>query len=85
MAAFDSSKPSLVLSDINLGVGDGFEVARHVRDNSQGTPVVLMTTHHSETASEQAAREGASAYLRKPFSNSELVAMVKSLLALVPD
>ncbi|HUA36201.1 MAG TPA: response regulator [Candidatus Binataceae bacterium] len=81
IAAFDSARPALVLSDINLGVGDGFEIARHVRDTSPATPVILMTTHHSEAVSQQANRDGASRYLRKPFSNFDLVSMIKSLLS----
>jgi len=80
LALFDSRQPALVLSDINLPTGDGFEIARYVRQKSPGTPVILMTTHHNSSVSGQAARDGAARYLRKPFSNAELTSTIKSLL-----
>ena len=85
LALFDSRQPALVLSDINLPTGDGFEIARYVRGKSPGTPVILMTTHYNSNLSKQAARDGAAAYLRKPFSNAELTSTIKSLLDGDPD
>lgn len=79
-ALFDSQHPALVLSDINLPSGDGFEIASYVRGKSPGTPVVLMTTNHNSNVPAQAARAGAARYLRKPFSNAELTSTVRSLL-----
>lgn len=79
-AKFDARHPSLVLSDITLSTGDGFEIARYVHDKSPDTPVILMTGYHSATSLEEAHRAGASHYLRKPFSNSDLLAVVQSLL-----
>ena len=80
LTLFDSHRPALVLSDINLPTSDGFEIARQVRRKSPETPVILMTTYHSANAAEEASRAGAGGYLRKPFANAEMVAMVKSLL-----
>jgi DNA-binding response OmpR family regulator len=80
LALFDSNRPALVLSDINLPVGDGFEISRHVHKNSPATPVILMTGYHTANTAGAAARAGAARYLRKPFSNAELLAAIKSLL-----
>jgi two-component system response regulator MtrA len=80
LALFDSEQPTLVLSDINLPTGDGFEIARYVRHKSPGTPVILMTTHHNSSVAGQAAHAGAARYLRKPFSNAELISTIKALL-----
>ncbi len=77
---FDATRPALVLSDINLPNGDGFEIARYVRDRSRVTPVILMTAHHNRQIAGQAARAGATGYLRKPFSNVDLTTAIKSLL-----
>lgn len=77
---FDATQPALVLSDINLPNGNGFEIARYVRGRSAGTPVILMTAHHNSQVADQAERAGASHYLRKPFANADLTAIVKSLL-----
>ena len=80
LAKFDAKRPSLVLSDITLPNGDGFEIARYVRAKSPDTPVILMTAYHSAVSQEEARRSGASHYLRKPFSNSQLLTVVRSLL-----
>jgi two-component system response regulator MtrA len=81
LGLFNSRRPALVLSDINLPTHDGFEIARYARKNSPGTPVVLMSARHNVNAPTEAKRAGAAHYLRKPFSNSELVAAINSLLA----
>ena len=80
LALVDSRQPALVLSDINLPTSDGFEIARYVRRKPPGTPVILMTTNHDSNVPGQAARAGASHYLRKPFSNAELISTIKLLL-----
>jgi two-component system response regulator HydG len=80
LALFNSRHPALVLSDINLATGDGFEIARYVRGKSPHTPVILMTTYHNPNAPEQATRAGAAYYLRKPFANAELTSAIKALL-----
>jgi DNA-binding response OmpR family regulator len=85
LVLFDSRIPALILSDINLPDGDGFEIARYVRRRSPATPVILVTTFHDLYLPEQATRAGATYYLRKPFSNLELISMVKSLLVADSD
>ena len=80
LSLFDSRAPALVLSDINLPSGDGFQIARYVRQKSPDVPVVLMTGRHTINSPQQAAQNGAARYLRKPFSNAELTATIKSLL-----
>jgi|SRR6516165_11624414 DNA-binding response OmpR family regulator len=80
LALFDSRQPALILSDIYFPNGNGFEIASYVRGKSPDTPVILMTTHHDSSVPDQAARAGAARYLRKPFSNAELLATIKFLL-----
>ncbi len=77
---FDFKQPAVVLSEINLPIGDGFEITRHVWLKSPATPVILMTAYHTENTLQEASRAGAARYLRKPFSNSELISTIKSLL-----
>ena len=81
LALFDMLRPALVLSDINLPVGDGYEIVRHVQKTAPGTPVILMTGFEASLAHERAMGTGAAAYLRKPFSNSELISNVRELIA----
>ncbi len=79
LSLFDSKHPCLVLSDITLPTGDGFQISRYIRSRSFRTGVILMTAYHSANAEEEARQAGADRYLRKPFSNAHLVSTVKSL------
>jgi len=85
VALFESRQPALVLSDINLPNGNGFEIARYVRGKSPATPVILMTAYHDSSVPDQAARAGVARYLRKPFSNVALLSTIKFLLGADPD
>ena len=80
LSLFDMLRPALVLSDINLPLGDGYEIVRHVQKTSPGTPVIVMTGAGGPHARDRAMQAGAGAYLRKPFSNSELISNVRELI-----
>ena len=75
-------QPDLILLDIMMPVMDGFEMLKELkRDESLSHIPVLMLTAKSEIASVVKALEiGANDYLRKPFSEEEMVARVKTLL-----
>lgn len=77
VSLIDSRSPTLVISDITLPTGDGYEIARYVKQRLPETPVILMTAYHAANSAEMARQAGASGYLRKPFANAELVATVR--------
>jgi DNA-binding response OmpR family regulator len=81
LALVDSGLPEVVLCDINLPTHDGFEVARYVRRKRPDTPVILMTSYYRRDIAGRAVQVGAAHCLCKPFSNSELISTVESLLA----
>ena len=80
LSLFNSQRPRLVLSDIDLVHGNGFEIAQYVREHAPATPVILMTGGGAPDAVKRATTIGVAGYLRKPFSNSELIATVRSQL-----
>jgi DNA-binding response OmpR family regulator len=79
IAAFDRELPNLVLLDINLPSGNGFDVCRSIRDRSQ-VPVMMLTARGEEEDLVRALELGADDYLTKPFSPRTLLARVKALL-----
>ncbi len=79
IAAFDRELPNLVLLDINLPSGSGFDVCRNIRDRSQ-VPVMMLTARGEEEDLVRALELGADDYLTKPFSPRTLLARVKALL-----
>jgi len=70
-------KPDLVLTDIRMPAIGGLEVLETVRKWDAQVPVILMTAQASLQSAVKAVNEGAFYYLQKPFSNDELVALVR--------
>ncbi len=79
IAAFDRELPNLVLLDINLPSGSGFDVCKSIRGKSQ-VPVMMLTARGEEEDLVRALELGADDYLTKPFSPRTLLARVKALL-----
>ena len=79
IAAFDRELPNLVLLDINLPGGSGFDVCKAIRTRS-AVPVMMLTARGEEEDLVRALELGADDYLTKPFSPRTLLARVKALL-----
>jgi len=75
-------KPDLILLDIMLPRIDGYEVCEIVRLNPdyRGIKIIFLTAKGREVEIAKGLALGANAYITKPFSNTELVAIVKELL-----
>ena len=79
LAALKHSVPSLILLDIGLADGSGFEFFRHIRQLSEA-PVIYMTARDAEIDRVAGLEMGADDYIVKPFSLRELVARVRAVL-----
>jgi two-component system response regulator ResD len=79
LAAFDSSRPDLVLLDLMLPRLDGFSVFRSIRARA-ATPVIMLTARGEETDRIAGLELGADDYVAKPFSPREVVARVQAVL-----
>jgi two-component system chemotaxis response regulator CheY len=64
----------LVLSDINMPNMDGIELLRTLRASTQwqDLPVIMITTEGSQAKVAEAAKLGATSYVRKPFTADQL-------------
>jgi DNA-binding NtrC family response regulator len=58
----------LVISDVRMPDGSGFEVMRAAQENSSGTSVILLTAHGTVPDAVAAIRSGACEYITKPVS-----------------
>jgi len=72
--------PDVVVLDILMPDMDGWETYRRVRELSD-SPVLFLSALTSGEYAAQALRMGADDYLRKPYSNVELLARVENALA----
>ena len=75
-------RPALVISDVMMPELDGFGLCQRIRDDEHlaPTPVVLVTARVEEEARLEGWRTGADAYLPKPFSGEELLAVAEHLI-----
>lgn len=71
--------PSVVLSDIEMPRMDGFDLARNIRGDSRlaHLPIVMITSRIAEKHREHAKELGVNHYLGKPYSEEELMSLVK--------
>ena len=74
--------PDLVISDVVMPGMSGYELCKAVKADLQLShiPVVLVTAKVAVENQVQGLREGADAYVTKPFQPAYLLALVKSLL-----
>jgi chemosensory pili system protein ChpA (sensor histidine kinase/response regulator) len=71
--------PMVVLSDIEMPRMDGFDLARNIRGDSRlkHLPIVMITSRIAEKHREHAKELGVNHYLGKPYSEEELMSLVK--------
>ncbi|MEA5095692.1 MAG: response regulator transcription factor [Sedimentibacter saalensis] len=80
IAKFDTEMDfSLVILDVMMPKKDGYEVASHIRNNSD-IPILMLTARDTETDEITGFNSGADEYISKPFSPRILMARVKNLL-----
>ena len=83
--------PDLILMDVVMPNLNGFQATRTLSRESttRDIPVVLVTTKDQDTDRMWGMRQGARAYLTKPFSESDLSDVIGRLLgdeaAVQPD
>jgi len=72
-----SHSASLVLSDVQMSPGNGYELLSSIRGSQIDVPVILMTAYGSIPQAVDAIQAGAVDYLVKPFEVSSLVSTVR--------
>ncbi|MFO0618376.1 MAG: PAS domain S-box protein [Polyangiaceae bacterium] len=84
LAWLASNRASLILLDLMMPPPDGYAVLKHLKSSeaTRGTPVVVLTGLDAEAEVSRAFEEGADDFVRKPFRTAELVARIRSQLAL---
>ena len=68
-------KPDLILLDISMPGGNGFQLAEtfHHMLETKGTPIIFITAFFSESLRAQALAAGAVCLLGKPYDETSLI------------
>jgi two-component system, OmpR family, response regulator RegX3 len=79
LALASQLEPDLVLLDVMLPDGSGFDVCRELRQRSQ-VPIIMLTARGEEADRVVGLELGADDYVVKPFSAREVVARIRAVL-----
>jgi DNA-binding NtrC family response regulator len=72
-----SGTHDIILSDVRMPQVSGLDILAAAREQDPMTPVILMTAQASLQTAIAAVNSGAFYYIQKPFSNDELIAILR--------
>jgi twitching motility two-component system response regulator PilH len=75
--------PDLVVTDVVMPKMNGYELCRWIKNNAstKDVPVIMCTTKSEEFDKYWGMKQGADAYLTKPYHPPELIKTIKQLLS----
>jgi CheY-like chemotaxis protein len=80
LAVFLESSFDLVLTDLQMPAMDGLSLARHIKERSPSTPVILLTGSDRETVRKKVERAPVDSVIFKPFGLKDLQRTVQGAL-----
>jgi twitching motility two-component system response regulator PilH len=77
------SPPDLIVLDIVMPKMNGYEVCRRLKSDpkTQGVPIVICSSKSEDFDRYWGMKQGADAYIAKPFAARDLIAIIQQLLA----
>ncbi|HEX2630746.1 MAG TPA: response regulator transcription factor [Chitinophagaceae bacterium] len=78
--AFRQQAPDIIVADVMMPDGNGFEWVATLRQQDRRTPVLFLTARSQTSDVVKGFEQGGNDYLKKPFSIAELVVRMRSLL-----
>src|SRR5207245_2212343 len=73
-------QPDLALIDVRMPGMDGLSTCRAIKQECQGTSVILVTIHENPEYLFEALKAGAAGYVLKDISQRELITAVQGVL-----
>lgn len=77
---FYTNRPGIIVLDIMLPDGDGYEIAKQIRSTDDETPILFLTSRSRPEDVVTGFESGGNDYLKKPFSLAELIVRIQALL-----
>ena len=75
-----SGKPELILLDVMLPDGNGYDLCKEIRENDALTPIIFLTAVAEEVNIVQGLGLGGDDYVTKPFRVRELISRCEAVL-----
>ncbi|MCU0526787.1 MAG: response regulator [Elainella sp. Prado103] len=74
-------RPDIILTDVVMPGMSGFELCRNLKKNpaTENVPIVICSSKNLEIDRLWGMKQGADAYLTKPFTREQLIRVVKSV------
>ena len=82
LGMLQESVPDIMLLDIEMPRMDGFELARHMRndDNLRHVPIIMITSRTGDKHRDRAMQIGVQHYLGKPYQESDLLNSIHEII-----
>jgi two-component system, OmpR family, response regulator len=80
LRAAAASRPDLILLDVMMPDGDGFEVVRRMRESGPSIPVIFVTARDGVRERVAGLALGGDDYITKPFSLDEVLERIRAVL-----
>ena len=77
--ALNDDKPDLIISDIKMPGMHGYDLLKHIKNNYDKLPVIIMTAFTDMQAAIDSYGGGAFEYIPKPFDLEEALSLLKKL------
>lgn len=74
-------RPDVIITDVVMPGMSGFELCRSLKKNpaTERVPIVICTSKNQEIDRLWGMKQGADAYITKPFTREQLIRVVKSV------
>ena len=76
----ETEKPDLIITDVQMPGMLGYDILKHVNNNYEDLPVIIMTAFADMQAAVESFGGGAFEYIPKPFDLEEAIKIIKRAL-----
>ncbi len=82
LSLFHTTWPEMVTMDITIPLLDGVECVKRIHQVSSRTPILVISALNNQQTAMKALENGASGFLTKPFTATEIEMALRDLIEL---
>lgn len=77
---YKEKKPDIIISDIQMPIMDGIEMARQIKKEAPDFPIIVTSAYNEEVHLNNAKAIGIEKYVRKPIIMKDLIRIIQETL-----